>query len=252
MYRYGTIAESELRRILLETRSSRLDGAVYCESNQTLSLIIPILSKVFPQAGFIWLMRNGLDMVASAMQKQWYTGHSEHHDRYEDCPPLQKAWIDGRIEGDHCGDMSAVEWSKLDRFGRCCWYWSYVNRVIEADLKKYAAGSFKLLLLEDLDLKLSELIQWMGLKVAIVPKAKRHNTAMREPYHWTMWTANERATFEHWCGSLMDRFYPTWRIHGGEWKGVEYRTRSGLFARISSNYKFVKRVNASLARNRIS
>jgi hypothetical protein len=214
-YRYGNIGHGELAKILRETRQATIDGSVYCESNQTLSLIIPVLADVFPNARYIWLIRNGLDVVASAYQKQWYTGHSENHDRYEDCPPIEKAWIDGRIQGDRCGDMSAVEWAKLDRFGRCCWYWSYTNRVIESDLNQYAPDRFFLLRLEDTDKELTGLIDWMGLKVEIVPTVGRHNIAKGVPYHWTEWSAEERTTFEYICGDLMDRFYPSWRMYTG-------------------------------------
>ena len=249
-YHYGNMSDDEIKGILRETRHHTIDGSIYCESNQTLSLLIPVLTDVFPDARYIWLIRNGLDVVASVYQKQWYTGHSENHDRYEDCPPIERAWIDGRIEGDRCGDMSTIEWNKLVRFGRCCWYWSYVNRIIESDLNKYAAGRFKLLRLEELDMELSKVIRWMGLKAAIVPTAKRYNVAKRNPYYWTMWTDQQRATFDYWCGNPMDRFYPAWRTHSGEWKGVEYHYHSGLLARLRSNHNFVKWINILLARNK--
>ena len=84
-YRYGKAPADAVEKLLVETRSPHLDGSEYCESNQTLSLVIPALVRAFPQARYIWLIRNGLDMVASAYSKQWYSGHSENHDRYEDC-----------------------------------------------------------------------------------------------------------------------------------------------------------------------
>ncbi len=176
-----------------------------------LSLIVPVLAEEFPDARYIWLIRNGLDMVASAYQKQWYTRHSENYERYEDCSPLKKAWIGGRIQGDRCGSMSSAEWANLDRFGRCCWYWSYVNQLIERDLKKYAPDRYFILRLEEINKKLLNLIDWMGLKVSTAPTAGRENIARRIPYHWTDWSAQEQRTFQFWCGDLMDRFYPLWR-----------------------------------------
>jgi hypothetical protein len=208
-YRYSVISAHELRQLLLATRPSIENKAVYCESNQNLSLIIPVLAQTFSAARYIWLIRNGLDVVASAYSKQWYSGHSENHDCYEDCPPLERAWIDGRIEGDRCGDVSADTWQTLDRFGRCCWYWSYINRVIESDLNEHANGRYKIIRLEELSSALSDLIKWMGLKSALVPGVRRHNRGKREPYPWTQWRVAERATFMRWCGGLMDRFYPT-------------------------------------------
>jgi hypothetical protein len=210
-YRYGKIDQIELSNLLRESRQRTVNGCVYCEANQTLSLIIPVLTDVFPEARYIWLIRNGLDVVASAYQKQWYTGHSENHDRYEDCSQLEKAWIDGRIQGDLCGDLNADDWRKLDRFGRCCWYWSYVNRVIDADLHKYSPDRFLMLRIEDIDKDFESIVDWMGLKDEVVPSVGRYNISKRVPYHWTEWSAEERKTFDYWCGDLMGRFYPRWR-----------------------------------------
>jgi hypothetical protein len=249
-YRYGTISDVELLDLLRETRSPHVDGSIYCESNQTLSLIIPLLSEAFPEARFLWLIRNGLDMVASAYAKQWYSGHSENHDRYEDCPPIERAWIDGRIRGDQCGDMSPDAWRRLDRFRRCCWYWDYVNRTIEDDLTQYAANRFELLRLEDLNERLPELLSWMGLKATITPVAKRTNVGKRKPYPWTEWSDAQRAAFEATCGELMDRLYPAWRTAAGQWAGIPYSRPASPIATIASMHRLVKWANVLLSPNR--
>jgi hypothetical protein len=136
--RYGEFDVERLKRILIKTRSPVVEGNVYGESNQTLSLIIPILAQAFPDAKFVWLVRNGLDVVASTVGRQWYTGHSANHDRYDDCPPLERAWIDGRIQGDRCHDVPEAQWEEMNPFARCCWYWSYINRTIDQDLQALA------------------------------------------------------------------------------------------------------------------
>lgn len=245
-YRYGNISVDEIKGILRETRHHTIDGSIYCESNQTLSLLIPVLTDVFPYARYIWLIRNGLDIVASAYQKQWYTGHSENHDRYEDCPPIERAWINGRIEGDRCSDMSSDEWDALSRFGKCCWYWSYINGVIKNDLKTYALDKYYFLRLEELDEQMGKLINWMGFKVAITPLAGQHNIAKKTPFHWTDWSAEERKIFERFCGQLMDRLYPSWRTSSGVWKGLDYRPTTGFFGGIRRNHKVVKWLNNML------
>jgi len=242
-YRYGTVSRDELVQILLATRYPQVKDSIYCESNQTLSLIIPALVAAFPQARFIWLMRNALDFVASAHEKQWYTGHSENHDRYEDCPPLERAWIDGRIVGDRCGDMKTHEWNNLVRFGRICWYWSYINRLIEEDLGRYAPDSFRLIRLEEIEVKLRELVRWMGLQASILPEIGRFNVGKREPYHWSKWTSQQRVLFEKWCGDLMDRFYPKWRRAEGKWQGVPYKTRMRVFRTFG---RFLDRIVSSI------
>lgn len=249
-YRYGIISGEEVRKLLGETRGPIARRSIYVESNQTLSLIIPEIVQVFPEARFIWLLRNGLDVVGSTMQKQWYTGHSENHDRYEDCPPLQQAWIDGRIAADHCGEMSAAQWEATRRFEKCCWYWDYVNRVIEADLDRHAPGRFMLVRLEELDRRLLEVTQWMNLKAAVQPTAPHSNKARRQPYGLADWSANDRETFARRCGELMDRYYPHWR-RDDEIRGVVYETRSTPPSFICRRPGFARLLNAALARNRI-
>ena len=248
-YRYGTTAPEEIQRLLRETRGPRARRSIYVESNQTLSLIVPEIVKVFAEARFIWLLRNGLDVVASTMQKQWYTGHSENHDRYEDCPPLQRAWIDGRVAADRSGEMSSDQWAAISRFEKCCWYWDYVNRIIEGNLECHATGRWMLVRLEQLDEILPELTTWMNLRAAIRPSAPHVNKARRDPYGLAEWSQEDREAFKRRCGDMMDRYYPEWR-RGEEIVGVRYDTlrSGGEFLRRRS--RWARSINAVLARNR--
>lgn len=219
-YRYGEVNARHIETMLMETRLVNADRDLYCESNQTLSLIIPILATTFPEARFIWLIRNGLDQVASAYAKQWYSGHSENFDRYEDSPPLERTWINGRVEGDRCGDLSRDLWENLDRFGKCCWYWTYVNRVIESDLSHLDKRRFAIVKLEELATSLPTLITWMGFPNSPLPRVTRTNRGKREPYPWYNWSLEHRYAFNSWCSDLMDKYYPTWRDANNNWIGV--------------------------------
>jgi hypothetical protein len=252
-YRYGNISSIKIKKILMDTRKPVINDSIYCESNQTLSFIIPVLAETFPKARFIWLIRNGLDMIASAYQKQWYTGHSENHNRYEDCSQIEKDWINGRICGDLCGEMTSYEWTKLNRFGKCCWYWGYVNRLIETDLNKYAQNRNRMIRLEELAIELPSLIHWMRLRTILTPFPKRHNIAKRIPYKWTVWSSEERLLFEKFCGCLMDTYYPSWRTRNNEWKGVEELNFSmGTLSWFRGNYRLVASINSLFAPNRIT
>ncbi|MDH5682455.1 MAG: sulfotransferase, partial [Spirochaetota bacterium] len=157
-YHYGKMTQEEIAKILTDTRKPLVDGSAYCESNQCLSLMIPALREVFPEARYVWLIRNAMDVVASTMQKQWYTGHSENNDNYENCSEIEKDWIDGRIRGDLCGEMSPEEWENMSRFAKCCWYWSYVNRVIKRELSGLGQSKHYVLLLEDIDEEYRKLV----------------------------------------------------------------------------------------------
>ncbi|MCP4362224.1 MAG: sulfotransferase [Chloroflexi bacterium] len=248
-YRHGEISAAEIGRLMKETRPISIRGERYCESNQNLSLIIPVLAATFPEARFLWLVRNGLDMVASAYSKQWYSGHSERHDLYEDCTPLEKAWIDGRIEGDRCGDVEPALWDEMDRFARICWYWTYVNRLIESDLQCYAPDRFMLVRLETLDTQLPKMLPWLELRAAIVPRAKRINPSIRPPYPWQTWSLEHRAVFERWCIPLMNQLYPQWYSSNGEWRSVPYLQRSSLLPDWLNRYTFLKTINRYLSPN---
>ncbi len=248
-YRYGTVSAEKIKNILIQTRTPQINGSLYCESNQTLSLLIPVLADSFPDAGYIWLIRNGRDFVASAMQKQWYTGHSENHDRYEDCSKIEKQWIDGRIEGDRCNNMEADAWGSMDRFERCCWYWSYINETINKELHIYAPEKSITLYLETMHKQLRKTVRWMGLRMSFTPAAVQLNKAKRTPYAWHKWSKRECAVFEKWCGRLMDTHYPQWRTQSNEWRGIPYET-SLFFHSFRSNRRFIALCNKIFAPNK--
>lgn len=219
-YRYGERDGAEIAAVLRETRP--FTPPLYAESNQTLALLVPLLADIWPDAKFVWLLRNGRDVVASAMQKQWYSGHSAAYNRYEDATPTQQAWIDGRLRGDKLGDMRTAEWEALSRFGKCCWYWHAVNRLIETDLAAAGIEPF-LLRLETLPEQVDALLAWLGT-AAQPPEIPQANTAKRPPYHWSHWSEAERALFEQLCGAQMDRWYADWRDGNGRWQSIPYAT----------------------------
>jgi glycosyltransferase involved in cell wall biosynthesis len=211
-YRYGRLDGKKLKQFILQTRCPVFNGKLYGESNQTLSLITPVLAASFPKAKFIWMIRNGLDVVSSIFSRQWYTGHSANHYHYEDCPPIEKAWVDGRIMGDLCGDVPFAKWKSMNPFARCCWYWAYINLTIEKDLSDFcSAGSYRKIKLEELDRDLPELVEWLGFGQAPDLKSGNYNRAHYNLYPWQKWTSEERKTFLYWCGPLMDRLYLDWR-----------------------------------------
>ena len=247
--RSGTLTKDEVKAVIRQTRSPEVQGKVYVESNQTLALLIPELAQLFPDARFIWLVRNGMDVVASTYQKQWYTGHSENHERYEDSNAIERAWIDGRVRGDRVGEMSEAEWEALDRFERCCWYWGYVNRVIDEDLQRHASGRFYTLRLEDLERELAKLIDWMGFNVPDPPGVTRDNIAKRVPCHWTQWSAEQREAFGRQCGTGMDRFFPVWRtITGRDGRLLVAPAIAGLSRKASEERTFAQKQMARAER----
>lgn len=211
-YRYGAGNAAQIKNILLNTRLPLMNGKTYGEASHKLALVIPVLRDAFPDASYLWLIRSGLDMVASAVGRGLYSGGGIGHQPYEQCSEMQRRWIDHRIRGDRCGDVTAEEWARMEPFERCCWYWQYVNRTIEQDLQAHVpAARRRLVSLEGLDEQIDEVIGWLGLTRLRREPVVNHNAAHYHTHHWTQWNAEQWAAFEHWCGPLMDRCYPQWR-----------------------------------------
>jgi hypothetical protein len=240
-YRHGQVSAEEVRRVLADTRLPLADGRVYGESNQTLSLLIPELVQVFPQAKFVWLVRNGLDVVASAVGRGWYPTEQGGWDRLGD---RRRFWVSHRIRGDLCGDVPASQWVTMSSFERCCWYWSYVNRIISQDLSEHALHRFRQIRLEQIDSELAPAARWLGLPAMILPPSRAHNRVSGyRVYGWQDWTISEREQFAHWCGADMDRYYPSWRSDSGEWRGVAYSGPSTLQRLVAKHPRTVRALN---------
>jgi len=222
-YHYGDIEECQLENLLRSTRPGSINGMTYCESNQTLSLITPLLRDVFPSARYIWLIRNGLDFVASAMQKQWYSGHSAYSKKYEDSTSTQRAWVEGRIRADLCGEMGIEQWKTSTRFEKCCWYWSYINRLIEANIVSPQGENF-VIHLEYMQSEFPKMVEWMGYSTHNLPDVSPSNQAKSPPYQWSLWSEFEKEIFIQQCGDQMSRYYPEWKNDEGTWQGVRYET----------------------------
>ncbi len=211
-YRYGNIPENDIHEILSRTRVKPVHDQIYGESNQTLSLIIPILRKAYPTSKFIWLIRNGLDVVASAAGRGWYTGSLFNKD-YESLSNVGQEWVNGRIQGDQCGSVSEKAWTKMSAFEKCCWYWSYINSTIDDDLNTFVGEfGFKTVRLEYINQTIIPIVNWIGLNITRSEHVQILNRAKsKHIYHHSNWAYPEWLLFEKWCGPLMDRFYPEWR-----------------------------------------
>ena len=127
---------------------------VFGESDQNLSVLLgPLLERV-PTARIIWLIRDGRDTVASSFRKGWYRPGPH---------PRRDIWDDFRLQGDACGDVSASAWAAMSAFEKNCWYWSYVNRTIEAQLSALPPERWMQLRLEELGDRM-DLVLFVGVE----------------------------------------------------------------------------------------
>ena len=213
---YGDRDGQDIAATLRNTRQSTLDGKMYGEVNLQLSLVQPILRELYPEAKYIWLLRDGRDVVASMYYRGWY-----------DAPERTKVsgvWHLARLQGDRTGDFTMEQWRQLSRFEKCCWIWKKYNLVIENHLSQTDPSLWRRVDLEQFKASLPELEAFLGLRSKTRIRVEQQNVAMQDVTRWDHWTADQRSQFEAICGDEMDRWYPTWRSDCGEWQRLDAET----------------------------
>lgn len=190
-------ATAELDAIYV--RSGVYRTPVYGESDHRLYNLIGLLSRLLPESRFVWLIRDGREVVASTRARGWYRG--EFH---------TGTWGEYRLQGDACGDVPHAEWEAMTPFEKNCWYWAFVNRRIGAQLEQVAPDRWMVLRLEDLASSATSLFQFLGV-TPIEVGAARENPTRRTIVRHDRWGASEKNAFERWCGETMDHWYDGWR-----------------------------------------
>jgi hypothetical protein len=205
----GSYPRADIEKILRETRRPVVDGKVYGEVNLQHTLLFPVLRELFPQAQFVWLLRDGRDSVASMYYRGWYD------ERY---PRQGVAWRKARLHGDKIGDFSPTEWQRLSRFERCCWLWKKFNLLIEAQLTTLDSSHAMTVRLDRLKSSMPKLLSFLGLGITGRFRVEQLNVARQPVSYWTQWTPGQRSAFEQACGTEMDRWFPEWRSPSGIWR----------------------------------
>lgn len=212
-YRRGLLSAAELGAMLAESRPSSLDGRRYCESANRLSLAVPVLAETFPDAQFLWLMRDGRDVVSSGMQRGWFDA-----DVVKDTP-----WERHRMRGDLLGEVDDDEWEAWTPFRRVSWLWRRTNEMIGTDLDALDDSRSMQIRLEDLPERMDDVADFLDVARMqwVVPRLNARsatpdtgaNTAnqVERRFGFADWSEVQRAEFEAECGSLMDDWYPDWR-----------------------------------------
>jgi len=213
LYHYGVLSDQLMRAILLSTRNPVLHGKIYGESNQKLSTFIPVLADAFPESQFIWLVRDGRDVVASTYYgREWYKPVDEVVSHPNPFTVPMKEWTWYRLRGDLAGNMNTQEWEALTRFEKNCWLWAYTNKVIQEHLTRVPRERWMLVRLETLFEQLADSCRFVGVHYpSKVEKARHNSTTHVVTKSWSEWSDDQRSAFERWCGEMMDVLYPEWR-----------------------------------------
>jgi len=121
-----------------------------------------------------------------------------------------RPWATNRIHGDETGDLSPEAWATLDAFARCCWYWSYTNRLIARETARLSVPVLPVRV-ESMRASLPALWSFLDRRVPLPASLPRVNEARGErPLGWRLWSRRQRITFARLCGSVMDQHYPGW------------------------------------------
>ena len=206
---YGLTTDEDIERLLGERiwkPAKRLRG----ESNQQLSLIVPLLDRLYADSKFVWLNRDGRDVVASTFYRGWFDPEAA------DIPPLWKA---SRLRGQLHDEFGEDAWRELSRFEKCCWNWRAWNEIIESALAKLPTERQMTIKCETLKSSLPELVRFLGLKARRRVWVEVHNAARQPVSAWSAWSRTRQ--FESLCASAMDRWYPDWRLADGTWREVD-------------------------------
>jgi hypothetical protein len=217
-YLEGRTSHRSMVDLLRQTRGPETFSAkrVAGESNQRLALVLPALAEAVPEARYVWLIRDGRETVDSLHRRLWY-----HRDEgrvrsmgAQPVPGLRSAlreWAASRPDGHRLGVIDRGEWEAMDRFARCCWYWSYTNDLIERQARALGLQMLELRL-EDLSQQMPALARHAGLAEHELGAAPRSNSSsdVRNP-GFAHWSRGQWDIFDRYAGGTMDRLYPSWR-----------------------------------------
>jgi len=156
----GLIGLGEAVHVLRATHGASIHhtpALLWGDASYALSWLIPVLNRLFPEARFIHLVRDGrlvtqsyflertqdcyTDDAVAALQR-----HYDSHGQVPAPPPEARFWwpVPPR------GHPLAPEFSSLGRFGRIAFHWAQVNRTINHHLDAIPAERKHVIRIEDL------------------------------------------------------------------------------------------------------
>lgn len=213
---HGLANEQEARATLSANHGAAVRSAqtrLWGDSSNKLSWLLPDLAKLFPDARFIHLVRDGRQVASSYFHKlgaECYDDRSTQSladylaGRAEAPPPEKKYWW----PQPKIGEPWAKEFPRFNQFQRIVWHWGEINRVILRDLKDVPDHRRLLVRLEDFGTKpssVTSLLGFLGISYRdsyISAFARPHN--LNRPVD-TMLTPDQAAQFAMLATPMMKR-----------------------------------------------
>ncbi len=210
------MAVAELAELMRRNRRPAVEGREYAECSLVTSYALPALREAFPEARFIWLVRDGREVVASHLQLAAMNPELQQELNYE--------IFQCQFGLDWFGEMTREEWLALPELDKCCWYWAKTHMFIKEGLKNLPGQQWIQLHLEHLNEEKALLKERFNLPIERTLKAPVVNQGFsrygRKRCGWREWTPENRETFIRVCGPMMDELYPEWRDAGGNWQAA--------------------------------
>lgn len=207
---HGVKSEEEVfeeLRDIFHTSATYEAGFIHGESDQKYFNLVGLLHKLMPKAKFVWLVRDGREVVASTEARGWFKPGEYSPDAKEG--PL-KIWQQYRPNGFLCGQFSQETWDRMSCFERNCWYWKYVNSTIARSLESVPKSQWMRTTLEQLNNDLSPVLDFLG--VPFEPIQTRHENAKRPSdslVGWQLWDEEREHLFNSICGEGMAQWLAT-------------------------------------------
>lgn len=158
----------------------RYDQSFVIHSDQKLVPFINILSELYPDAKFIWLIRHPKSFLKSVVSRGWYDNDDPipHKDTF--LLNLNHRSHGLRVSGDLVGEYPENEWSSMNIFQRNLWYWKYWNGLIAEQFKSLPSNKKLVIKLEDFDQSLKEIHDFIGIKSEVKETVKSNSVKKKD------------------------------------------------------------------------
>ena len=132
-------------------------SVAYCDANPFGFNFINYLSRKFPHARFIHLVRDGYACVRS-----WSRRTSTYPDEVPNTPAAI-SWLLAKPTP-FPSDPAYAQWRRFDRVQRISWFWSAVNANIERRLERIPAENRRVIKIEEVnEASVPDILDFCGL-----------------------------------------------------------------------------------------
>ena len=217
--RYQGLAEREQAQAILSACHGAAirysEAALWGDSSNKLSWLIPDLAALFPEARFVHLVRDGRKVASSYFHKLGAECYDDRSTRILAAyladpagvaapPPEKKYWWPQPRKDDPWAD----QFSRFDQFQRIVWHWAEVNRVISDALEDIPKSRRLTVKLEDLRSQpsaVARLFSFLG-----VSRGEQHFPIFVRPHNVNrpidhLLTSQQAAQFFRIAGPMMER-----------------------------------------------